>query len=325
MEGLLTQTKWLISDCWRLYAFWSRFTIPYVTFHHFTISPLTFTANYFAAMSRFRLLFPVVLLWWWLLPVISVAQAETPAAANKRLFDRAVDGLNFRTMETVYDKSFTRRKFPATLTTQQARKQFDEFAGNAELKRLFLNYNDVSEHFKNRFGKGRTDLAEFERQLNSILVDKNFEFFIRVIPRDERIALIRSLQRYIKQATAQFNASQDPAPDELATDAATVPPADGAPTPPPGDVSMEDPTPQPEATAPGNEPAIHSPSEPSEHDWLDYLTLCLAGGSALAMLYLFTSVLPEMRARLHDLDPTRSATYASKELPKDRYEDEEDN
>ena len=198
-------------------------------------------------MFRFRLLWLVALLGGKLLLTLSPARAETPAAANKRLFDRTVDGLNFRTMETVYDKSFTRRKFPASLTTQQARKQFDDFAGNAELQKLFLNYNDVSEQFKTRFGRGRTDLAEFERQLNGILVDKNFEFFIRVIPRDERVALIRSLQRYIKQATAQFNASQDPAPDELATDAATVPPADGAPTPPPGDVAVEDPAPQPEA------------------------------------------------------------------------------
>ena len=273
-------------------------------------------------MLRFRLLWLIGLLG--LLLTCSPGQAETPAAANKRLFDRTVDGLNFRTMETVYDKSFTRRKFPASLTTQQARKQFDDFAGNAELKRLFLNYNDVSEHFKTRFGRGRTDLAEFERQLNGILVDKNFEFFIRVIPRDERVALIRSLQRYIRQATAQFNASQDPAPDELATDEAAVPPADGAPTPPPGDVAVEDPAPQPEAAAPapGAEPAIRSPAEATAHDWLDYLTLALAGGSALALLYLFTSVLPDLRARLHDLDPTRRDAYNSAGLPKDRYEEE---
>ena len=269
-------------------------------------------------MFRFRLLWLTVLLGGGLLLTLSPARAETPAAANKRLFDRTVDGLNFRTMETVYDKSFTRRKFPASLTTQQARKQFDDFAGDAELKRLFLNYNDAAEHFKTRFGRGRTDLAEFERQLNGILVDKNFEFFIRVIPRDERVALIRSLQRYIKQATAQFNASQDPAPDELATDAATVPPADGATTPPPGAVAVEDPAPQPEAA----EPAIHSPTEAANHDWLDYLTLALAGGSALALLYLFTSVLPDLRARLHDLDPTHRDAYNSAELRKDSYEEE---
>ena len=273
-------------------------------------------------MFRFRLLWLTVLLGGGLLLTWGPARAETPAAANKRLFDRTVDGLNFRTMETVYDKSFTRRKFPASLTTQQARKQFDEFAGNAELKKLFLNYNDAAEHFKTRFGRGRTDLAEFERQLNGILVDKNFEFFIRVIPRDERVALIRSLQRYVKQATVQFNASQDPAPDELATDVATVPPADGTTPPPPGDVAVEDSAPQPEAAAPGAEPAIHSPEEASTHDWLDYLTLALAGGSALALLYLFTSVLPEMRARLHDLDPTHRDAYGSSGLPKDSYEEE---
>jgi hypothetical protein len=49
-----------------------------------------------------------------------MAQAETPVEANKRLFDRSIDELNFRTMETVYDKSFTRRKFPVTLRTSAA-------------------------------------------------------------------------------------------------------------------------------------------------------------------------------------------------------------
>lgn len=278
-------------------------------------------------MFRFRLLFPLVLLCW-LVGGVALAQTETPAAANKRLFDRTVDELNFRTMETVYDKSFTRRKFPVSLRTYQERKQFDDFAGNAELKKLFLNYNDISERYKNRFGKGRTDLAEFERQLNSILVDKNFEFFIRVIPRDERISLIRSLQRYIKQGTAQFNASQDPAPDELATDAATVPPADATDAPAAGsDVAVEDPTPQPEALAGTTaEPAIRSPAdEPTQHDWLDYLTLFLAGSSTLMLLYVITSVLPDLRARLQDLNHVQSATRSSKALPPDRYEDEGDN
>ena len=129
-------------------------------------------------MPRFLLLWSV-LLGWTLTPGILLAQSESTAAANKRLFDRTIDELNFRTMETVYDKSFTRRKFPVTLRTQAQRKQFDDFAGNAELRKLFHNYNDIAERFKGRFGKGRTDLAEFERQLSAVLVDKNFEFFIR--------------------------------------------------------------------------------------------------------------------------------------------------
>jgi len=273
-------------------------------------------------MFRFRFLLLVVLLMW-LAPVVAWAQTETPAASNKRLFDRTVDELNFRTMETVYDKTFTRRKFPVSLRTQQQRKQFDDFGGNEELKRLFLNYNDLAERFKNRFGKGRTDLAEFERQLSGLLIDKNFEFFIRVIPRDERIALIRAEQRIIKQATAQFNASQDPTPDELATDAATVPPADATSLPTGDAAEMEDVAPQPEVTAPASGgPIIRSAEVPSQHDWLDYLTLLLALGSTLGLLYVLTSVLPEMRARLNELDPTR-ANRTTDTLPSDRYDEDE--
>lgn len=272
-------------------------------------------------MFRFRFLLLVVLLTW-VASVVAWAQTETPAAANKRLFDRTVDELNFRTMETVYDKTFTRRKFPVSLRTQQQRKQFDDFNGNEELKKVFLNYNDLSERFKSRFGKGRTDLAEFERQLNGLLIDKNFEFFIRVIPRDERIALIRAEQRIIRQATAQFNASQDPAPDELATDAATVPPADATTLPDDGMPEVEDVTPQPEVVAPASGgPVIRSAETPSQHDWFDYLTLLLALGSTLGLLYVLTSVLPDMRARLNALDPTH-ANRSPDTLPSDRYEDE---
>ncbi|UOR07515.1 hypothetical protein MUN82_10555 [Hymenobacter aerilatus] len=272
-------------------------------------------------MFQVRFLLWVVLLIGWA-PVAGWAQTETPAVANKRLFDRTVDELNFRTMETVYDKTFTRRKFPVSLRTQQQRKQFDDFNGNTDLKKLFLNYNDLSERFKSRFGKGRTDLAEFERQLNGLLIDKNFEFFISVIPRDERIALIRAEQRIIKQATAQFNASQDPTPDELATDAATVPPADGTALPSGDAAELEDVAPQPEVVVPNSGgPIIRSADVPSTHDWFDYLTLALALGSSLGLLYVLTSVLPEMRARLNELDPTH-ATRSSDPLPSDRYEDE---
>ena len=137
-------------------------------------------------MSRFCPLLPLFLLLWLAVPASLRAQNSTPAAANKQLFDRTVDELNFRTMETVYDKSFTRRKFPAAMRTAKARREFTDFNGRTDLQTLFQNYNGVSERYKGRFGKGRTDLVEFEKQLGSILVDKNFEFFIRVLPRDER-------------------------------------------------------------------------------------------------------------------------------------------
>ncbi len=113
-------------------------------------------------------------------------------------------------MEFVYDKSFTRRKFPVTLRTYQARREFDDFNNNADLKRLFMNYNDASERFKGRFGKDRRDLAEFEKQLNSVLIDKNFEFFIRVLPRHKRTHFISSAESDMYQTKVQFNASEDP-------------------------------------------------------------------------------------------------------------------
>ena len=131
-----------------------------------------------------------------ILPSLARA-AETPAQANKRLFDATVDELNFRTFETVYDKSFARGKYPVTLRTAQARKAFGQFGDNKPLKQLFENYNAIAERYKNRFGNGSLALAEFERQLNNILLDKNFEFFIRSLPRDERVALIRDISLII--------------------------------------------------------------------------------------------------------------------------------
>ena len=116
-------------------------------------------------MPRFRPLLPLFLLLWLVLPTVLLAQSADPSAANKRLFDRTVDELNYRTMETVYDKSFTRAKFPAGLRTAKARREFDTFFGRDDLKKLFRNYNGVSERFKSQFGKGRTDLMEFEKQL----------------------------------------------------------------------------------------------------------------------------------------------------------------
>ncbi|RYU82420.1 hypothetical protein [Hymenobacter persicinus] len=287
-------------------------------------------------MLRLRLLFPVFFLLCVAFPGPLRAQTEAPAVANKRLFDRTVDELNFRTMETVYDKSFTRSKFPVALRSHSARRQFDGFGANTDLKKLFQNYNDASERFKNRFGKGRTDLVEFEKQLRSILLDKNFEFFIHNLPRDERVALIRAEERVIKQAAAQFNASEDPAPEDLAADGAAVPPADAG-AEPPVTAPIEDPTPQPEARAESaTAPVIRSPeaAAPSHHDWLDYLTLLLAAGSTCMLAHMLLNVLPDLRARLDGLaeeleeqrpDPSRPKRRPAGALPEDRYEDEDAN
>ncbi|MBT9392857.1 hypothetical protein KLP40_06750 [Hymenobacter sp. NST-14] len=281
-------------------------------------------------MPRFRPLLPLFLLLWLALPALLVAQSGDPAAANKRLFDRTVDELNYRTMETVYDKSFTRAKFPAGLRTAKARREFDTFFGRDDLKKLFRNYNGVSERFKGQFGKGRTDLMEFEKQLNSILVDRNFEFFIRVLPREERVSLVRNLQRIIKQGAAQFNASQDPAPEEIAADGAAVPPADG-PTPAldaPATVA-EDPQPQPEAALTTSYAGPRPLDVAPRHDWMDYLSLMLASGSFLLVLYLTVSVLPALRSRLEEALPeesepqVRTPRRRSPALPEDRYEEED--
>ncbi|TGE08610.1 hypothetical protein [Hymenobacter fodinae] len=289
-------------------------------------------------MPRFCSFLPLLLLLWLAIPGALLAQTETPAAANKRLFERTVDELNFRTMETVYDKTFARGKFPSNLRSAKARREFDNFPGRPDLQKLFHNYNDVSERFKNKFGSGRTDLIEFEKQLNTVLVDKNFEFFVRVLPRDERVALIRALQRVIKQGTAQFNASQDPAPEELAADGAAVPPAaDGevaTPSNAPTGVAQEDVQPAPEgnlASAPTSYPSLRPLDVTPRHDWVDYLTLLLAGSSLLLTLFLITGPLADLRNRLDalndELEERKSGPAARRRtstLPEDRYEDGDD-
>jgi hypothetical protein len=291
---------------------------------------------------RYRFGFWSLLIVLLMVPLGMHAQTEKTAAQNKQLFDRAVDELNFRTMETVYDKAFTRRKFPVTLRTAKARREFDDFPGRDDLKQLFRNYNSVAERFKNRFGKGRTDLVEFEKQLNGILIDQNFEFFIRGLPRDERAALIHGLQRYIKQASAQFNASEDPAPEELLADAANVPPADvDAQAEAPLTKPLEDPAPSADSEA---EAALEEPMSPrarpigeypaARHDWLDYLSLTCSAFSLALLLYLTMSVIPGLRAQINQLtyeaepldEPEADEAPAKRRtavLPDDRYEDDE--
>jgi len=230
------------------------------------------------------------------IPFLGFAQGETPAQANKKLFDRTIDELNFRTFETVYDKHFTRQKFPENLRTAAARREFSNFENNAELQKLFLNYNGVAERYKTHFGGGSLSQAEFEKQLNAVLRDRNFEFFIRGLPRDERSALIRTEQRLIKQAVARFNAS-----GEATT--ANVPAADVEPEPAVASAPLTtngttDPEAAPLSNSASGEPELRSPvEEPSASGpgWVGYLTLL----SSLATLglggFALLSVLPELR------------------------------
>jgi hypothetical protein len=253
-----------------------------------------------------------------LVPFMSFAQAETPAAANKKLFDRTIDELNFRTFETVYDKHFTRQKFPETLRTAAARREFNSFDNNAELQKLFLNYNGVAERYKTHFGGGALTQAEFEKQLNGVVRDRNFEFFIRGLPRDERSALIRTEQRIIKQAVARFNAS-----GETAT--ANVPAADAEPEPTVASAPLTTNGPAPEATAPQattSEPELRSPTGEAAPTagpgWVGYLTLlCSLGTLGLLGFGLF-SMLPELRRlqrRVRELEAAAAApTYAENDF-----------
>ena len=273
-----------------------------------------------------------------LLLLASLAHAETPAQANKRLFDQTIDELNFRTMETVYDKSFTRGKFPLTLRTAAARRAFDGFGTNAALKQLFMNYNGIAERYKNRFGNGSMTLAEFEKQLKSVLLDKNFEFFIHNLPRDERVALIRAEQRLIQQSTAKFNASGS-------EETAAVPPADAdaqpeAPVAAPLTTNDAD-NPESTSTAGDEAPLSSAPTATGEssaprHDWLDYFTLVLSLSSFLLLLHLTVNVLPAISRRVNNLsaDPepepeprslaSRLRPTRSKGLREDSYEDDDE-
>ncbi|OGX81269.1 hypothetical protein [Hymenobacter glacialis] len=271
-----------------------------------------------------------------LLLLAQLSHAQTPAAANKRLFDKTIDELNFRTMETVYDKSFTRGKFPITLRTAAARRNFDEFGNNAGLKQLFMNYNGVAERYKNRYGNGPNTLAEFEKQLKSVLLDKNFEFFIHNLPRDERVALVRAEQRLIQQATAQFNASG--APEEVAA----VPPADvDAEAPVTAPLTTHDNDSDGPAAGNDEEPltsqtaATAPPGPAPRHDWVDYFTLLLSLTSVVMLAYLMTTVLPAMSRRINNLaaDPepepeprslaSRLRPNRSPGLREDRYDEDE--
>ena len=259
-------------------------------------------------------------------PLLSFGQAETPAQANKKLFDRTIDELNFRTFETVYDKHFTRQKFPENLRTATARREFTNFENNAELQKLFLNYNGVAERYKTHFGGGSLSQAEFEKQLNAVVRDRNFEFFIRGLPRDERSALIRTEQRIIKQAVARFNASAEAAnPNVPAADAEPEPTVASAPLTTNGPADPEATSP---ATPTASEPELRSPdAEPSGSGpgWVGYLTLL----SSLATLglggFALLSVLPELRRlrrRVRELESAGAQSPAYPETDAEAFDQE---
>jgi hypothetical protein len=293
-----------------------------------------------------------------LVPFFGFAQAETPAQANKKLFDRTIDELNFRTFETVYDKHFTRQKFPENLRTAAARREFSNFENNAELQKLFLNYNGVAERYKTHFGGGSLSQAEFEKQLNGVVRDRNFEFFIRGLPRDERSALIRTEQRIIKQAVARFNASAETAnPNVPAADAEPEPSIASAPLTTNGTAADAAPAPPADASEPElRSPTSDAPSAPSTGPgWVGYLTLLFSLGSFGLLCVGLFNLLPELRRlrrRVRELESTSAAesdTYtgpddpepeapethspsffsrlrgpATGELPADNYDDEPD-
>jgi len=234
-----------------------------------------------------------------LLPLISSAQ--TPGPSNKQLFDRTVDELNFRTMETVYDRHFTRQKFPVNLRTAAARRQFSSFENNTDLQKSFQAYNDVAERYKARFGKGPLTQAEFEKQLNSVLLDRNFEFFIRGLSRDERTALVRAEQRVLKQALAQFNASgaASAATTTAATTEAEPPLAAAVPLtthgPEPADAVTTTGAAGPAAAAADVRPPATSQPAGSGPGWVGYGTLLLSLGSFALLFYLTSNLLTETK------------------------------
>ncbi|MGI4834447.1 MAG: hypothetical protein ACRYFK_13405 [Janthinobacterium lividum] len=270
-----------------------------------------------------RFLLTLLLAW----PLLALGQpkegvGQTPAQANKQLFDRTIDELNFRTFETVYDKHFTRQKYPPSLRTAAARKEFAGFEGNAELQRLFANYNGVAERYKTHFGGGALTLAEFEKQLGGVLRDRNFEFFIRGLPLDEKRSLIRTEQRVIKQAAAQFNASGSaappagPEPEEPLAPAAPLTTHGPLPQESAGSASTEAVVPAAAVEAPLTSPAARAEAPGGGPGWVGYLTLLLSLGSFGLLLYTVGTLLPELqrlRRQVRALEATPATFYPDAE------------
>ncbi len=244
------------------------------------------------------------------------ARAADPTA-NKALFDRTVDRVNFQTMEGVYDARFARKKFPVNLKTRAERRDFKDFNGDAAFEKLFHNYNDEAEKYKNRFGNGAATLANFEKGLRGILVDANFEFFLaKAARREDRSALIRKLEGTIKQAVAQYDASGEtvteaPQPDTLAgaaldEDAATEGAASDA------QVDELNQNAAPEAVAAADVPAA---GKASGGGWSGTLALMLALAAAGGVAYLLFVVVPSVRAQAQQMALEAAANAMPKIAP----------
>jgi hypothetical protein len=228
------------------------------------------------------------------------ALAQDTDTKNKTLFDQTVDKVNFRTIEFVYDRKFPRKKFPAAHNDFKARKTFDDFEGNAAFKKLFMNYNDVSEKFKKKFGNGRNDLASFEKGLGDILINKDFEFFISSLNKDDKIQLIKSLQQINKKGIAQFvDASGKPrgffSSDSVIDESEDPIAKPGQPKTQPATV---------EAGADSNQVMINTEASPEDvfaektpqRDWLTWISLLLSlGALGLAASLKFKDV-PGLRS-----------------------------
>lgn len=247
-------------------------------------------------MKQLLVLFLALVLAW-------PARAQANAEANKALFDRTVDKLNFQTMEGVYDARFVRKKFPVNLTGRAERRDFKEFNGDEAFAKLFLNYNDEAEKYKNRFGPGHgaTTLTTFDKGLRSILIDANFEFFIRVLRRDDKQALIKKLEGTIKEAVAQYDASGEPQAENRQPDTLTSPTEDGA-TPADEAVAAADQVDALNGAVPaGNgeaeQTAAAAPAGAGRGGWGGSLALILALAAVAGVAYLLFVVVPGLRAQ----------------------------
>lgn len=255
-----------------------------------------------------------------LLAFRSLADARTDA--NKALFDRTVERINFKTMESVYDAKFARRKLPASLNSRIARRDFKEFEGDAGFGKVFHNYNDEAEKYKNRFGPdhGPTTLTTFEKALRGILIDVNFEFFLAraVKSRDDRQAIVKRLEGIIKEAVVQYNASgeaprTEPRPDDL-SGAADDAPADTTPETAGGDAqvnALNQAAPENPDAAPAGAPAETAASgETASSPW-GTLALVLALAAAGGVAYLLFVVVPSLRAQVASAAPVEPVAPAA--------------
>ena len=254
-----------------------------------------------------------------LAPTLAWSAQPGQADANKALFDRTVDRLNFQTMERVYDTRFVRKKFPVDLMTRAQRREFKDFQGDGAFERLFYNYNDEAEKFKNRFGPDIEpyNLATFEKSLRSILVDANFEFFISKLRKDDRSALIRKLEGTIKQAVAQYDASGEETtvarqPDTLAGAALTDSEAEAS------EAQVADLN---QSVASGDDtPVVAADQKAGSRGggWSGTLALVLALAAAVGVGYLLFVVVPALRAQqatMAQAAPAAEAPVVDDNLP----------